>query len=161
MDPIITQWNSEWVTGPGGVVFLMQKQTEALCMLLCPAHKNAWVTFGTTRRLAGGKSWQQSQTGVFSCRACQFVKWRGSSLLLFYTFVYRCEMSNVRGLVFFFFSCSLMEQRSRCCPFVWHLVSLFERCVVVFVWVCVCACWYSSSVFLCHIKLVRGWERGY
>lgn len=100
MDPIITQWNSEWVTGPGGLVFLMQKENEALCMVYAPVQKNAWVTFGTRQRLAGGKSWQQIQTGVFSCRACRFLKWKRSSLLPFYTSVYWYEMS-VRVCSFF------------------------------------------------------------
>lgn len=130
MDPIITQWNSECASGPGGVVFLMQKQNEAHCVVYAPCRKNAWVTFGTRRRLAAGKPWQQSQTGVFSCRACQFVKWRGSLLLLFYTCVYWCEMSVVRVL-FFLFPCLLIEQRSRCRPHVWHFLSLFESSVCV------------------------------
>lgn len=58
MDPIITQWNSVWVTGPGGVVFLMQKQqNEALCVVDAPCRKMLeWL-------LAPGAVWLEGSLG--------------------------------------------------------------------------------------------------
>lgn len=146
MDPIITQWNSEWVTGPGGVVFLMQKQKEALCVV-CPVQKHAWVTFGTRQRLAAGKSWQQSQTGVFSCRACRFVKWGRSSLLLFLHFC--LSMWNVSMSVFFFRFPSHSSGKGADADLLFDTCQASLRSVCL---VCVCrsvfVCWYLFSISL-------------
>lgn len=67
---------------------LMQKQNTALCVLYAPCRKKCSSDFWHQMQFAAGKLWQQSQTGIFSCRACRLVKWRGSLRLHFYTCVY-------------------------------------------------------------------------
>lgn len=156
MDPIITQWNSEWVTGPGGVVFLMQKWNEVLCVVHAPRRNMLeWLLAPDGVRLEGslGSRARQEYFPAEHVSLSSGGDLHHSSFTLLCIDV-KCQCEGLR----FSFSCSLIEQRRRCCPFVWHLLSFLERCVVVFV--CVCVDILSPSVFLYHIKLVRGWERG-
>lgn len=128
MDPIITQWNSEWVTGPGGLVFLMQKQNEALCMVYAPCRKMLeWL-------LAPDSVWLEGSLGSRSRQEyfpAEHVGLSSGGDLHYSPFTLLCiDMKCQCECVLLSFSCSFIEQRSRCCPFVWHFLSLFERCVV-------------------------------
>lgn len=157
MDPIITQWNSEWVTGPGGVVFLMQKQSEALCVVYAPCRKMLeWL-------LASDSVWLEGNLGsrvrqeYFPAEHVSLSSGgdlhRPSFTLLCIDVKCQCE-----GLLFFFF---LLAHRAdeQILPFCLTLCKpLWEMCGCVCV--CVCVDILFTSVFLCHIKLVRGWERG-
>lgn len=126
---------------------------SAWCM---PVQKNAWVTSGTRPRLAGGKSWQQSQTGVFSCRACPFVKRRRSSLLLFYTSVYWCEMS-MWGSFFFLFPARSYKAEKQMLAFCLTLPKpLWEVCGCVCVCVLIFFLHQSSSITLSELGSGEG-----
>lgn len=156
MDPIITQWNSEWVTGPGGVVFLMQKQNEAALRGVCPVQgkkkkkkclSDFWhqAAFGWREVLAA-----EPDRSIFlqSMSVCQVEEIFTAPLLYFSVLMWNV---SVRVFFFFFsFPCSPIEQADA--PlFIWHTTS--------FKGVCVCVAIFSPSVFR-HIKLFRGWEKG-
>lgn len=148
MDPIITQWNSEWVTGPGGVVFLMQEQNEARCVVHAPCRKmlewllapdGVWLegSLGSGVRQEYFPAEHVSLSSGGDLQRCYFA-------LLCIDVKCRCEGR-------FFFSVFVFPalSRSRCCPFVWHLPTLYERCV----------CWYSSSISL-PLSHYASWSSG-
>lgn len=153
MDPIITQWNREWVTGPGRVVFLMQKQNEALCVVYALCRKmlewllapdGVWLE-GSLGRRARQEYFPAEHVSLSSGGDLH----RSSFTLLRIDVKCQCE-----GLFFFSFLLTHRAEKQML-PFCLTLPKPL-RCVCVGV----CVALLSPSVFLCHIKLVRGWERG-
>lgn len=154
MDPIITQWNSECVSGPGGVVFLMQKQNEAHCVVYAPCRKKClsdfWhqTAFGCREALAA-----EPDRSIFlqSMSVCQVERIFTASLL--HLCVLMWNVSG-EGLLFSFFLLAHRAEKQMPPSCLTLPKPLWELCV------CARADILSPSVFLCHIKLVRGWERG-
>lgn len=155
MDPIITQWNSEWVTGPGGLVFLMQKQNEALCMVYAPCRKMLeWL-------LAQDSVWLEGSLGNRSRQEyfpAEHVGLSSGGDLHYSPFTLLCiDMKCQCECVLFFFFLFVHRAEEQMLPFCLTLPKpLWEVCSR---FVCVLLSFFPS-VFRCQIKLVKGWERG-
>lgn len=147
----VKRWMGHW---SGGVVLVSQ----TLCLVYAPCRKMLEWLLATDEVWLEGKSWQLRQTGVFSCRACQFVKWRRSPQHFFLFFKHRCIGVRCQCESSLFLSPRLLTAEKSKLPF---YLTLPQPPLELRGCVCVCADMLSPSVFLCHIKLVRGWERRY
>lgn len=142
---MVTHWNHEWLTGQEGWYFSAEK---------CPKHKkkrkkNAWVTSGTRWILPGGSCWQQRPSGVFSCRACQLVKWRRSSRLV-------CVlMGNINVRVFTLLAARSLSTETEAALLLATSSSSFRR---VSLCLCVFLLNHSSSVILISLGVGNGMQ---
>lgn len=160
MDPIITQWNSEWVTGPGGVVFLMQEQNEALCVVHAPCRKMLeWL-------LAPDGVWLEGSLGSGVRQEyfpAEHVSLSSGGDLPSSYFALLCIDAKCRceGRLFFFPALSRSRGADAALLFDTYQASLNGVCVYVVVCVCVCLLIFflhqSSSVTLCSLDVGR-WD---